>query len=1371
MKLFSRIFSMLFLAFAFSVLFCAPTFAEESLSITVDGTPTVEATPNELGTASADVYVTSTARDGYKLSISDSDNENALVSGQGNTINALSESVTADNFTTNAWGVKVGDNFLPVPKLNDNVLDLAATSAPATNEKHTVTFGMKTDSTTVSGAYSTEVVFTVVANPLSVRRATLQTGQNVNAAWKTLANDTATLHTATDNKITSAQKFTGEFTDTLRAAAQDIATSDSDWPVYTWFDNGIIYYYTEADEVFFNADSSYMFYAMKKLVSVDFNFGLATDVDPDSDGFIDNASDPVYITSEVTTIARMFQDDSALTTLDVSKWDTSNITNMATTFRDASSLTSLNVSSWDTSKVTKMNNMFHNATALATLDVSHWDTSNVDDISYIFCNTRLNTIAVDSWNTSKVTRMSFAFAYTRSLTSLNVSGWDVSKVIYASSMFESASALTTLDVSRWDTGNIVHASHMFDGATSINGLNVTNWNTGKITEMHYMFSNTPSLTALDVSRWDTSKVINFANMFAGASALTYLDVSSWNTGNATNMSDMFNNATSLATLDVSRWNTGKVTITDGMFRQAVSLTTLNVTDWNTGNITNMDRMFLDASGLTTLDVSKWDVAKVKSTSLTFAGASALTALDVSDWNVGADRNMYFMFAGASSLDGLDVSDWDTSSVTNMESMFAGVTFASLDISGWDTSNVENMSGMFRSTTALTGLDFSDWDTSKVERMGEMFYNAAAITTLDLSSWDTSKVAAMDRMFNNATALTTIYASDQFVVGSSMTSINMFTDSINLVGSNGTTYDANHVTKEYAHIDVAGNPGYFSEKIVVRKAILQTGKLVNAAWKTLAKGSAATYTEQDNAITSIKKYTGDFTDSIQSTAIDIAVEESESPVWTWYDNGIVYYHTEADEVFLNTDSGYMFYGMSGLTSIDFNFGVETDVDPDGDGFIASVQDPVYITSSVTDMRFMFFGASSLITLDVSNYDTSSVTNMSSMFRAATSLTTLDVSNWDTSSVADMNGMFYYASSLTSLDVSNWDTSSVTNMNNIFRSASSLTSLDVSNWDTSSVAYMNFMFSGASSITSLDVSNWDTSKVTDMHYMFSNASALTTIYASDKFNTNAVINGAYMFEGTSRLVGGNGTVYDADHTDKEYARIDKPGTPGYFTEKQRAVRKATLKSGSEINNIWRFTLNADPTSVERFTGTFTDALQNAAINIAISTSDYPVYTWNSGSTIYYYTEADEVYLNSDSAAMFGKLSNLRSIDFNFGLESDVDPDGDGYVGLMSEPVFITSNVTSMGSMFYYTGITTLDLSGMDTRNVTDMSEMFEGSSSLTTIYASNLFNTNAVTDSSWMFIDATNLTGGNGTTYNSSHTDKEYARIDAPTTPGYFTLKSN
>ena len=70
---------------------------------------------------------------------------------------------------------------------------------------------------------------------------------------------------------------------------------------------------------------------------------------------------------------------------------------------------------------------------------------------------------------------------------------------------------------------------------------------------------------------------------------------------------------------------------------------------------------------------------------------------------------------------------------------------------------------------------------------------------------------------------------------------------------------------------------------------------------------------------------------------------------------------------------------------------------------------------------------------------------------------------------------------------------------------------------------------------------------MNYMFNGCSGLTTIYADSDWSTDNVTNSSNMFDGCTSLVGGNGTEYDASHTDAEYARIDRPGQPGYFTEK--------------------------------------------------------------------------------------------------------------------------------------------------------------------------------------------------------------------------------
>ena len=100
--------------------------------------------------------------------------------------------------------------------------------------------------------------------------------------------------------------------------------------------------------------------------------------------------------------------------------------------------------------------------------------------------------------------------------------------------------------------------------------------------------------------------------------------------------------------------------------------------------------------------------------------------------------------------------------------------------------------------------------------------------------------------------------------------------------------------------------------------------------------------------------------------------------------------------------------------------------------------------------------------------------------------------------------------------------------------------------------------------------------------------------------------------------------------------------------------------------------------------------------------------------------------------------------------------------------TSKVKYMSGMFQSSQVTTLDLSSFDTSKVINMENMFNSATNLKTIYASDKFNTDNVTNSSSMFAGSANLVGGAGTKYNSSYVDKTYAHIDGGTSnPGYFT----
>lgn len=66
-------------------------------------------------------------------------------------------------------------------------------------------------------------------------------------------------------------------------------------------------------------------------------------------------------------------------------------------------------------------------------------------------------------------------------------------------------------------------------------------------------------------------------------------------------------------------------------------------------------------------------------------------------------------------------------------------------------------------------------------------------------------------------------------------------------------------------------------------------------------------------------------------------------------------------------------------------------------------------------------------------------------------------------------------------------------------------------------MSYMFSFCKQLTSLDVTNFNTVNVTNMSSMFASCMALTTIYVSDKFVTDKVTKGSYMFNNCGNLKG--------------------------------------------------------------------------------------------------------------------------------------------------------------------------------------------------------------------------------------------------------------
>ena len=184
----------------------------------------------------------------------------------------------------------------------------------------------------------------------------------------------------------------------------------------------------------------------------------------------------------------------------------------------------------------------------------------------------------------------------------------------------------------------------------------------------------------------------------------------------------------------------------------------------------------------------------------------------------------------------------------------------------------------------------------------------------------------------------------------------------------------------------------------------------------------------------------------------------------------------------------------------------------------VFDKSFSTYTPTTLYGFFKNLKKLETITGLEYlNTEKATDMSNMFSFCLRLTSLDITNFNTANVTDMSYMFNSCTKLTSLDVTNFNTAKVKNMIRMFSNCQALTSLNVTNFNTEKIPDMSYMFSQCKQLTSLDVTNFNTVNVTNMSYMFASCRALTTIYVSDKFVTDKVTKGSYMFNSYRNLKG--------------------------------------------------------------------------------------------------------------------------------------------------------------------------------------------------------------------------------------------------------------
>lgn len=860
---------------------------------------------------------------------------------------------------------------------------------------------------------------------------------------------------------------------------------------------------------------------------------------------------------------------------------------------------------------------------------------------------------------------------------------------------------------------------MFYGLKAVTSIEFFNYDTSQFASYSYigMFSSLSSLTRLNLSSWNTSNATNMSKLFYQCSNLITITVSDgWDTSNVTNSADMFNGCTSLIGSAGTAYNSSYIDKTyahiDGGKSNPGYLSTHTVV-LKTGKEINAAIMGLDSFDANNYaeNVKQITIGKVSDYSDEVSGVAGVP---VDENGIGNIMLYRVQDAADSKFKIYILSDSIIKTNTDASYMFQCLGLQQIiGLEKLNTSNTVNMSHMFEKMD-LPSLDISTFYTSNVTDMSYMF-NAAYLENLNLSGVDTKNVTDMNNMFYNCDRLTSLDVS-----GFDTSKV---TNMANLFGN----------CKKLTSLDVSG----FDTR-------------------------------------NVTDMSGMFSGCSILTSLDVSSFDTRNV----------------------TDMSLMFNNCKKLTSLDVT------------GFD---------TASVVNMRGMF-RSYSLTSLDLSSFDTRNVTNMSEMFNYCGNLVTIYAGDtWSVENVSVGNDAFMFGMCQKLVGGKGTTFSGSTkNYAHIdegpsnpgyFTNCAYQVTYDA-NGGTGAPAEQTIVSSDASYTITLS-----STKPTKSNYIFMGwaeaPNATTAKYqAGDQITLQKSARSIKLYavwSAYSELITGS------ELRDK---MLPRKGSGSTVNEDTTAIIFGKTEDyASEVNGV---------------TGIAVDKNGTGSIKL------YRV-PYTSGSSKFYkaYILSDKLIVaNADSANMFSgavtlnqvvDLSNLSTsrvtnmegmftqCDLRYFDLSQFDTSqvtimdrmfswtSNSASGKLDLSNFDMSNVTSTMEMFYRSTVTNfilgysnkasllstygmfqdssakvIDLSGLDTKNVTNMSfmfDMYDYGGYLRTVYVGEKWSTasvDSIDGARYIFRNCNYIVGGAGTTFNGY--GKIYARIDGgPDNPGYFTKK--
>ena len=428
-----------------------------------------------------------------------------------------------------------------------------------------------------------------------------------------------------------------------------------------------------------------------------------------------------------------------------------------------------------------------------------------------------------------------------------------------------------------------------------------------------------------------------------------------------------------------------------------------------------------------------------------------------------------------------------------------------------TENVKDMSYVFNGCKSLKSLDLSNFKTNSATDISYMFYECSSLTSLDVSKFETGNVTNMEYLFYNCSNVTSLDVS-HFDTKNVTSMKCMFS------GCSGVT-----------ELDVSG----FDTRNVTD---------MTSMFNSCKKLSSLNVNSFDLTNVTSTKYMFYYCSSLRT----IYCNNDWSKYSQFYYGG---YHISTDMF----DKCFWLTGGNGFKYQEdaTEIGYACPNTEKNEGYFTEIKD---LYAVLTDNTVTFYYDTKKDERNGNEY-----WKNSSLQNSYTNIVTKVVfdQTMDKARPTSTANWFAYLSNLKEIfGMPYLHTDEVTDMSYMFAGCRSLENIDASRFNTSKVTNMELMFFYCTKLKVIDISNFDVTNVQKAGNMFALCSELTTIICKSDWSGHPFIEAQIMFSGATNLIGQNGTTYDNDHIDAEYARPDGiNGKKGYFSDHLITYRTVT------------------------------------------------------------------------------------------------------------------------------------------------------------------------------------------------------------------------